>query len=353
MKRLAIVSAGGDCPGINAVIRGVVKAACGSGYEVLGILEGYNGILSTPMRYISLTMDSVSGIHVLGGTLLKTTNRHDPLAYPILGDSGEVVGYSDRTKELASRISDLDLEGLIVIGGDGTQKVSLRLSELGVNVIGVPKTIDNDLWGTDYTFGFHTAVQTSVDVFDKLVSTAESHGRVMIMEVMGRDAGWIALYTALGGGAEVCLIPEIPYDVRKVCGAILSRYKEDAPCFAHIVLAEGAQMHSGGKKVRLSVEALRGEIEKHLDKDIELRTMVLGYMQRGGQPIAFDRILSTCFGVRAFELLQAGRFGCMVSYRSSGITDVPLSEAVSRYKYVDSKGDMVGVARKIGICFGD
>ena len=355
-KKLLIVTAGGDCPGINAVIRAMVKAAAPKGeWTLLGSKEGYNGLMNNPPELLELTPQQVAGIHVKGGTLLKTTNRADPLNWL---DEKSPKKRKNITPLIVQRMKDLGIDALCAIGGDGTQRVSQHLHELGAPVVGVPKTIDNDLSATQYTFGFQTAVQTAVEAFDRLVSTADSHNRTMIMEVMGRDAGWIALYTAVAGGAEVCLIPELPYKLSAVRAAIERRYHKGQG-FANIVIAEGAQP---AKESSVAISAhpphfsaayrLANDL-RHLGIQPEIRETVLGHIQRGGTPIAFDRVLATQLGVRAFELIASGHFGHMVSFKNGSIGEVTLGEAVAAYRYIDTQSYLLGVARKIGICFAD
>ena len=244
MKKILVLTGGGDCPGLNAVIRGIYKRAKRErGWQVYGSVEAFNGVFKDPPELIKLNRSKTAGIHVKGGTMLKTTNKGNPIKFPVAQPDG-TVKFIDRSDELVKRLKDLGFYAVINIGGDGSQKISKALYEKGVPVIGVPKTIDNDLAATDVTFGFQTAVQIATDSFDKLVTTAESHHRVMIMEVMGRDAGWIALHTAIAGGAEICLIPEIPYDVKKIAQRINLRYKKGRG-FVNIVVAEGAKPKEG------------------------------------------------------------------------------------------------------------
>ena len=317
-KTLLIVSTGGDCPGINAVIRGLVKSAqLDPRWKLLGSREGYNGLMADPPHLLELRPEDVAGIHIKGGTILQTTNKSDPLHFPVPQEDNS-VRYEDITPQIVERLRTLKVDAVVAIGGDGTQRVSLRLAEQGVCIVGVPKTIDNDLSATQYTFGFQTAVQTAVDAFDKLVSTAESHNRTMIMEVMGRDAGWIALHTAIGGGAEVCLIPEIPYEIEVVKEAIEARY-QNGQGFANIVIAEGARAQTTplpSTEHQSVAYKLTEELES-LGLESEIRETVLGHIQRGGSPIAFDRILATEFGVKAFEMIQKERTGYMVSFSGS------------------------------------
>ncbi|MCB0636664.1 MAG: ATP-dependent 6-phosphofructokinase [Lewinella sp.] len=364
MKKLLVATGGGDCPGLNAVIRGIVKAAKQSGeWQVWGSMEAFNGLMSDPVDLMRLSNKKVAGIHVKGGTIIKTTNRGNPLKVPVPQADG-TIAYEDHTGKIVDRINDLGFEALVNIGGDGSQRISQAMFEKGLNVVGVPKTIDNDLAATDYTFGFTTAVQIATDCFDKLVTTAESHHRAIIMEVMGRDAGWIALHTAIAGGAEICLIPEIPYDVDKIVETVNNRYHKGRG-FINIVVAEGAKPKGGtvyGSSARDAGDehfklggvcnALRYQLEQAGCK-AEVRTTILGHIQRGGTPMAFDRILATAMGVRAFELVQEGRYGRMASFRNNEITDVPLLEAVRENKVVTPDHYLVKVARSTGISFGD
>ncbi len=364
MKKLLVATGGGDCPGLNAVIRGIVKSAHqAGGWEVWGSMEAFNGLMSEPVELLELSPEKTAGIHVKGGTIIKTTNRGNPLSYPVTQPDGSVQ-HVDRTKELVDRIHDLGFDALVNIGGDGSQRISQALFEKGGPVIGVPKTIDNDLAATDYTFGFSTAVQVATDCFDKLVTTAESHHRVMIMEVMGRDAGWIALHTAIAGGAEVCLIPEIPYSIDKIVERINQRYDRGRG-FMNIVIAEGAKPLGGKVLGRAATvqgdehlklggicNALRYALEEK-GCEAQIRTTILGHIQRGGTPIAFDRLLATAMGVKAFELVQSEAYGQMVSFQNNKIDSVPIAEAVVENKQVSPDHYLVQVARSIGISFGD
>lgn len=362
-KKLLVLTGGGDCPGLNAVIRGIAKRARKEkDWEVYGSIEAFNGVLKEKQEIVKLTRKMTAGIHVKGGTILKTTNKGSPLKYPIEKPDG-TVDFVDRTDELVKKLKALKFDAVINIGGDGSQKISKVLYDKGVPIIGVPKTIDNDLSATDMTFGFQTAVQIATDSFDKLVTTAESHHRVMIMEVMGRDAGWIALHTAIAGGAEICLIPEIPYDIRKVLKRIELRYRGGRG-FAHIVVAEGAKPKDGtivsSKGEKGSEHVRLGGIAYQLSKQLkdagckaEIRETVLGHVQRGGTPIAFDRILATLFGVKAFELVLEKKFGRMVSLRDNSITSVSLEAATKEYNFVKKNSELVKAAKGLGISFGD
>lgn len=362
-KKVLVLTGGGDCPGLNAVIRGIAKRARKEkNWEVYGSIEAFNGVLHDPQEIIKLTRKRTAGIHVRGGTILKTTNKANPIKFPVQQPDG-TVKFEDRSEELVKRLKKLNFDAVINIGGDGSQKISQALFNKGIPMIGVPKTIDNDLSATDMTFGFQTAVQIATDSFDKLVTTAESHHRVMIMEVMGRDAGWIALHTAIAGGAEICLIPEIPYDVHKLVKKINARYKHGRG-FVNIVLAEGAKPKDGtitssiGEKgsehVRLGGVAF--QLSKQL-KDAgckaEIRETVLGHVQRGGTPTAFDRVLATLFGVKAMELAINGEFGKMVSFRSNTIKYVSFEEATRESHFVKPNSYLVQAAKGLGITFGD
>lgn len=329
-------------------------------WEPYGTIEAFNGVMSDPQEIVSLSGSLTAGIHVKGGTILKTTNKANPIRFPVTQPDGSVL-FEDRSDELVEKLRDFD--AVINIGGDGSQRISKALYDKGVPIIGVPKTIDNDLAATDMTFGFQTAVQIATDAFDKLVTTAESHHRVMIMEVMGRDAGWIALHTAIAGGAEICLIPEIPYDIHKLVDRIKSRY-ENGRGFVNIVIAEGTKPKEGtvtstaGEKGSEHVRL--GGVAYQLSKELidagceaEIRETILGHVQRGGTPIAFDRVLASLFGVKAMELALEGTFGKMVSYRNNTITSVPLEEATREQNVVEEQSFIVQAAKGLGITFGD
>ncbi len=363
INKVLILTGGGDCPGLNAVIRGIAKRARKEkNWEVYGSIEAFNGVFREPTEIIKLTRRVTAGIHVRGGTILGTTNKGNPINFPAPQPDGSIK-FIDRGEELVKKIKSLGFDAVINIGGDGSQRISQSLAKRGLNIVGVPKTIDNDLAATDVTFGFQTAVQIATDSFDKLVTTAESHHRVMIMEVMGRDAGWIALHTAIAGGAEVCLIPEIPYDVQKVVKRINARYK-DGRGFVNIVISEGAKPKDGtvtsstGSKgsehVRLGGVAY--QLSKQL-KDAgctaEIRETVLGHTQRGGSPSAFDRVLATLFGVHAFELVLNQKFGRMVTYKNNDISSVTLEEATQEPSFVKKDSYIVKAAKGLGISFGD
>jgi 6-phosphofructokinase 1 len=364
MKKILILTGGGDCPGLNAVIRGIAKRARKEkDWEIYGSIEAFNGVLNEPQEIIKLTAKRTAGIHVKGGTILKTTNKSNPIKFPVQQPDGSVK-FEDRSNELVQKLKALEFDAVINIGGDGSQKISKSLHDKGIPIIGVPKTIDNDLSATDMTFGFQTAVQIATDCLDRLVSTAESHHRVMIMEVMGRDAGWIALHTAIAGGAEICLIPEIPYDIKKLVKRIDLRYFKGRG-FVNIVVAEGAKPKSGtvtssagdkgSEHVRLGGVAY--QLSKQL-KDAgckaEIRETVLGHIQRGGTPSAFDRVLASAFGVKAFELVLENNFGRMVALKNNTITSVTLEEATREPNFVKQENTyLLQAAKGLGISFGD
>ena len=353
MKRIGILTGGGDCPGLNAVIRAAVRTLVRDyGLEVVGIQLGFEGLLTRAI--VPLTLESIRGILPKGGTLLRTTNRGNPFEYPVPGS----LVCEDRSQEVIENIHDLGIDGIIAIGGDGTLKIAQRLADLGIPMVAVPKTIDNDLAATDYTFGFHTAVAVATDAVDRLHSTAESHDRVMILEVMGRNAGWIALYSGIAGGADIILIPEMPYHPEQIVSTIRDRQAEGAK-FDIMVVAEGAK-RVGGEEAYLDKASRRlggiayqvaADIQQHID--LEIRVTVLGHVQRGGSPIAFDRILASRFGKAAGDLVARKQFGRMVAVRADEIISVPIADAVSRPKYVDPNGQMVQTARSLGISFGD
>ncbi len=362
-KKVLVLTGGGDCPGLNAVIRAITKRARREKtWEVYGSIEAFNGVLKEPQNIIKLTGLKTAGIHVKGGTILKTTNKSNPQKFPVTQKDGSIIEI-DRTDELVKKIKKLGFDAVINIGGDGSQKLSKALFNKGLNIVGVPKTIDNDLSATDMTFGFQTAVQIATDSFDKLVTTAESHHRVMIMEVMGRDAGWIAVHTAIAGGAEICLIPEIPYTISKLVKRIDSRY-EKGKGFANIVIAEGAKPKEGivvSRKGEKGSEHVRlGGVAFQLTQQLkdagckaEIRETVLGHTQRGGTPIAFDRVLATLFGVKAMELVIHAEFGKMVALKNNSVSYVSLEEATREYNFVNKDSFLVKAAKGLGISFGD
>ncbi|HEY6843488.1 MAG TPA: ATP-dependent 6-phosphofructokinase [Thermoanaerobaculia bacterium] len=351
VQRIGILTGGGDCPGLNAVIRAAVRTATRDhNLEVLGIQLGFEGLLTKSC--MPLTHELIRGILPRGGTLLRTTNRGNPFAYPV-GDKVE-----DRSEVVVRNIRELGIDGIIAIGGDGTLKIAQRLFELGIPMIAVPKTIDNDLEATDFTFGFMTAVDIATDAVDRLHTTAESHNRVMILEVMGRNAGWIALYSGMAGGADIILIPEIPYHPDAIVQSILER-KSEGSLFDIMVVAEGAKRSGGEERYadrrarRLGGVAYQVADEIARSIDLEIRVTVLGHVQRGGSPIPFDRILATRFGKAAADRIAKGDFGKMVALRGNEIVSVPIKDAVSKMKYVDPQGELVATARSLGVSFGD
>ena len=359
-RRVAVLTGGGDCPGLNAVIRAVARTAFNVGWEVWGIEDGFEGLLTRQVR--RLRAPDVRGILQLGGTILGTTNRRNPFSYPVKRGSRWLE--VDRSAEVVRHFKRLGFDALIAIGGDGTLTIAEGLFRKGIPVIGVPKTIDNDIQATISTFGFDTAVTTATEALDKLHTTAESHKRVMVVEVMGRYAGWIALHSGVAGGADVILIPEIAFEIEKVCDVIRARERSKRE-FSIVVAAEGAAPRGGhlmtkgprqvGREVRLGgiADWLAGEIEKRTGKDT--RSLVLGHLQRGGGPTTFDRLLGTRFGAAAMRFAVEGVFGTMVALEPPVVRAVPLAEAVGqgRMKKVPLDSDILRSARDIGIGFGD
>src|SRR3990172_2731971 len=359
IKTIGMLTGGGDCPGLNAVIRAVVKAATFKyGWNVLGILDGYDGLI-WPEKISPLTPKEIAGILPRGGTILGTSNRGNPFAYPVQENGKTVV--KDVSATLLKNFSKTGMDALVVVGGDGTLKIALELGKRGVRLVGVPKTIDNDLSATEITFGFDTALHTVTDAVDRLHTTAESHHRIMLVEVMGRDAGWIALHSGISGGADVILIPEIAFSLEKICSKIEQRAHAGRH-FSIIVVAEGCRMMDG--KSLMPVEADRrqaprgGDIANTIGNRIahqtkrETRVTVLGHIQRGGSPSPFDRVLSSRLGVAAVELLARGEFGRMVCLHCGSIQSTPLAEAVGVLKTVPPEGELVQTARALGISFG-
>jgi 6-phosphofructokinase 1 len=356
--RIGILNSGGDCPGLNAVIHGVVGAATQLGWEVIGFKDGFEGLLP-PGDYQVLRPQDTLGILKLGGTILGTTNKGHFAAKIGKGDIAEVP--ADIVAKAKRTMDQLEIRALIIVGGDGSLTTGLQLFREGWPIIGVPKTIDNDLRATAMTFGFDSAVSTVVDGLDRLHTTAESHKRIMVLEVMGRHAGWIALWGGIAGGADVILLPEIPFNTEKVAEFIKQR---DA--LGHhstlVVVAEGAHLPDGdlatiadnaGGEVRLGGigDIIARRLESLTGK--ETRSCTLGHLQRGGAPTALDRILGTRFGVMAVKLAEEGRFGRMVSYQAYHVDSVPIEEAVNQLRLVEPEGEMVKAAKAVGICLGD
>lgn len=358
-KRIGVVTGGGDCPGLNAVIRAVAKASANRGWECIGVLSGYEGLLE-PRRTIALDYQALSGLLPRGGTILGTANR---------GKFAAKVGHGERRalpKELLEGVQTgmdaLGLFALVSIGGDGSLSIAQQLFEHGIPVVGVPKTIDNDLEGTLFTFGFDSAVACATDALDRLHTTAESHNRVMVLEVMGRYAGWIALFAGVAGGADVILIPEIPFSYKSVCTKIQER-ENFGKNFTIVIVAEGAREKEGefitsGAHTKAGEARLGGigavvaaEVEKCTRK--ESRVCVLGHLQRGGSPTPFDRALCSIFGATAVELVAAGEFGKMVAFAGPQVGSIKISDAIGKLKVVRPDGNLVRTARALGICFGD
>ncbi|MBK5255353.1 MAG: ATP-dependent 6-phosphofructokinase [Vicinamibacteria bacterium] len=361
--RLAMLTGGGDCPGLNAVIRAAARSAFRLGWEVFGIEDGFEGLLTR--RAHKLHPRDVRGILHLGGTILGTSNRVNPFRVERRSANRSSTADADRSAEVVRNFKDMGLDALIAIGGDGTLGIALRLAKKGIPVVGVPKTIDNDIECTSVTFGFDTAVATATDAIDKLHPTAQAHGRVMVVELMGRNAGFIALNSGVAGGADVILIPEIPFDMKRVCDKIRDREKRRRTgYFSIVVVAEGARS-KGGKIHLRSVdegEAPRlGGIGQWVAEEIakgtgkETRSLVLGHLQRGGPPTTFDRLLGTRFGAAAVRAVKDRDFEMMVALNPPQIVRIPLAEAVGdgRTKRVPLDSDVVLSARGLGVSFGD
>jgi 6-phosphofructokinase 1 len=357
--RIGILTGGGDAPGLNGVIRAVVRtSSIRYGWKVIGIFDGFEGLMGKTNTK-ELTPWNTRGILFRGGTILGTTNRGNPFAATVA--SKGKISEKDLSDSVVRNIKRLRLEALIVIGGDGSLNIANRFFNKGIKVIGVPKTIDNDLSATYVTFGFKTAVETATDALDKLHTTAESHHRVIVVEVMGRYAGWIALEAGIAGSADVILIPEIPYDMKQVCDKILERKKSDCKS-SIVVVAEGARPIGGEMAViekDASGYALRlGGVGNAVAEGIrrstgmDVRVTVLGHIQRGGSPCASDRILATRYGVKAVELIAEEKFGHMVSYQPPAVTSVPLEKAIQKMKLVAPDSELVAAAESVGVCFG-
>ena len=359
-KRIGILTGGGDCPGLNAVIRAVVKTALNNyDMEIIGFLDGFKGMVEN--RYVNLTMDSVTGIITRGGTILGTTNSSNPFSYPVL-EKGKYE-YKDRSEQALKNFEELGLEVLICIGGDGTMAVADKISDMSINVIGIPKTIDNDLFGTDVTFGFDSALTTATEAIDKIHTTAQSHHRVMIVEVMGRYAGWLALGAGLAGGGDIILIPEIPYSIESVCEKIKKR-NYSGRHFSILVVGEGAKPKGGDivvkKRVEGSPEPIRlggignkvaDEIEKLIQT--ETRVTVLGHLLRGGIPTPADRLLASRFGVAATHLIAKKQFGQMVCIRGQKIQSVPIKDIAGKTRTIPANSPILEDARSLGTNLGE
>ena len=360
IKRIGILTAGGDCPGLNAVIRAVAKKAINRGVDVLGIKDGYEGLVKGKARRLSY--NSVSGILTIGGTILGTSNKADPFHYAIMKKKGEFV-YKDLSQQAVSNFRKWKLDALVAIGGDGTLSIAYRLFQKGIPVIGVPKTIDNDLMGTDITFGFDSALRVGTEAIDKLHTTAQSHHRVMVIELMGRNAGWLALYAGLAGGGDIILIPEIPYNMEKICERVLERSRRGKR-FSIVVVAEGAKPCGGEKIVSKIIEdspdpvrlgGVGRVVAQRIEKctGLETRATILGHLQRGGSPTPFDRILASRFGDKAVEMIYKKRFGYMVNIRGDKIGSYPLRLVENRQRKVSLDSEIIRVARDLNTSFGD
>ena len=360
LKRIGILTGGGDCPGLNAVIRAVAKAAINGGLEVVGIEDGYLGLIGNRMHV--LQYGELSGILTQGGTILGSSNKADPSRYAVPDGKG---GWElrDVRDQVVEHYRQAGLDAMVVIGGDGTMSGASKLIERGLKIVGVPKTIDNDLWATEITFGHHTAVATASDALDKVHTTASSHHRVMVVELMGRYAGWIALHAGVASGADVILIPEIPFTLEAVAATCVRR-RHVGKGFTIIAAGEGARLVGGemfvDRVVKDSPDPVRlGGVAKYVADEVEKmtgldsRAIVLGHIQRGGTPTSFDRILATGFGHHAFELLTAGRFNRLVVQQRGRITSVPIAEVAEKVRTVPLDDPLIAAARSIGTCFGD
>ena len=351
IRCIGIATGGGDAPGLNAVIRAATKAAIlKHNWKVIGIPDGFDGLI-WPEKSFELTLERVSGILPRGGTILGTTNRGNPFHYKTEENGQEVV--RDISDEIIANSHKLGIDAIITIGGDGSQKIGYELFQKGMKIVGVPKTIDNDLSATELTFGFDTALHTVTDAIDKIHATAASHHRVMVVEVMGRDCGWIALAGGIAGGAHIILIPEIPFSIHAVCDFIAQRERRGNR-FTIVAVAEGIKLPPELKRIAHGgpVGNVVGEAIS-LISNKEVRVSVLGHIQRGGSPSPFDRVLATRFGVAAVELIADGKFGKMVALRGDSIVAVDVADAIGKLKTVRPDGELVQTARAIGIGFGD
>jgi phosphofructokinase-like protein len=361
---IGILTSGGDCPGLNAVIRAAVKSSERLGYDCIGFLRGYEGLVD-PVSYMPLTARNTAGILTQGGTILGATNKGRFSA--TVGEDQRIDLDRSLLSQVATTVRQLSICGLICVGGDGSLTIAQQLYEHGIPVIGVPKTIDNDLGATAFTFGFDSAVACATDALDRLHTTAASHERIMVLEVMGRHAGWIALHAGIAGGGDVILLPEIPWTFESICRKVRERESEGKK-FTLIVVAEGAHLPEGGTVHRTDAKAeeagyhqqvklggigalVTAEVARRLDR--EVRNVVLGHLQRGGNPTTFDRVLATQFGAHAVRLIHEGRFGEMVCYQPPNIASVPIATAVRSLSRVDPASSAVQAARALGISFGD
>lgn len=335
--KIGILTSGGDCPGINATIRGVCKSALNHyGMEVYGIHNGFRGLIDGQIN--RLTEDSISGLLTLGGTILGTS-REKPFKNTSTATSG------NKPSIIQNTINNYGIDCLVCIGGNGTQKTAAKLMEVGINVISIPKTIDNDVWGTDISFGFDSAVSIAADAIDRLHSTASSHQRVMVIEVMGHKAGWLALYSGMAGGGDIILMPEIPFDIHRIGDTIINRLKKGKP-YSIVVVAEGINTPDGKKAAQYIAE------EVEYETGFETRETVLGYIQRGGSPTSFDRNLATMMGGHAVELISKGKFGRMVALQGNKIDSIPLQDTAGKLRLVTEDNELLIQGRRMGICFG-
>ena len=359
MKKIALLTGGGDCPGLNSVIRSVVQTASKYHLNIVGIPDGFKGLLEN--KFVPLDLNETTGIFSKGGTILGTSNIDTPFKVPTLRGGKKI--YEDRSEEAMSHLTKEGISALLVVGGDGTQRIAHEFALKGVNVIGIPKTIDNDLNGTEMTIGFLTAVSTAVEALDRLHTTAESHHRILVVEVMGRNAGWIALFAGLSGDADAILIPEIPFDLNKVASSLNDLYHTKKK-YSIVVVAEGAKPVGGDVTVRKILEYSPDKIRlggiSHLVADQlealtgrEARAIVLGHLLRGGSPVAFDRVLASRFGMSAVKALVDSQFDTMVAYKRDNVELVPLDTGAGKNRYVQMDSSFLIAARERGILFGD
>ncbi len=358
---IGILTGGGDAPGLNAVIRAVVKTASGEyGWQVTGVEDGFDGLIERGLAATRpLSLKDVRGILTRGGTILGAANRGNPFARKVVRDGVEVI--EDASGVVVERLAAAGIQAMIIVGGDGTLRIAHELSKKGCQVVGVPKTIDNDLGGTDVTFGFDTALNTATDAIDKLQTTAEAHHRVMVVEVMGRNAGWIALHSGLAGGADVILIPEIPFHWQTIARQVQERNQSGAK-FSIVVVAEGAKPAGGEQVFRQAGDSITAprlggignRVARRIEEltGLETRCTVLGHVQRGGTPTPFDRLLATRYGAAAVRLIAQGKFGHMVALRGQEIVAVPIAEAIGVCKRIDPDSERVRTARGLGVCLG-
>lgn len=358
--KIGVVTGGGDCPGLNAVIRAFTRVALNNyGWEVVGIPDAFGGLLQDSPTLIPLDRESVRGILPQGGTILGTSNRADPFKFPVQQIDGS-FRYEDRSQLLLSRLKAFNIDAMVMIGGDGTMRIAKRLTDMGLKIVGVPKTIDNDLYGTDITFGHDSACNVAMEAIDRLHTTAYSHHRIMICEVMGRDAGWLALQSGVSGGADVILIPEIPYSVDNIVKRLDER-RLNKRLFSIIVAAEGAKAIGGDVVTQGQGHdaprygGIAAKLEAELGQRIhqEVRSVVLGHLQRGGSPTHFDRVLGSRYGEYAAQLIENQQFGHIAALRSGEIMPVHLDEATRKVKLIDPKNNqLLQAAQRMGIAFG-